>query len=215
MSGTQWYYRREGAIQDETIGPITEDDIAVLIRGKKIKPSTFVFGQQATNGQWVHLSAIDFSGPLAKYDARQEQERLRTVEVREKADAARREAAARADHQKEMQNAAAQRAAEQHEAAKRMERERYLQAVSAHRRRYKVVVTDPHDSERVCNQLGFEGWDLEQAFAETFSHQPCCSQPGMSENSCWCSHNLLMCLLRDVFHFQECSPSCAGHDACA
>lgn len=175
----QWYYRREGAIQDETIGPISEDDAAALIRHRKLKPTTWVLSPEVTAGQWVQLSGVDFSGPLEKLDRRlkQEQERLEEFQRQEQVAQARAaEENARAYQEQQERQARAQQEVAEREAHARAE---YLKSVQSDRRRYKVVVCEPNAAEPMCNRMGFEGWNLEQAFAESFSYPVCggCGQP--------------------------------------
>ena len=170
----QWYYRREGMIEDETVGPISEDDLVDLVRRKKLKSSTWVSSPQATKGQWVQLSAIDLSGALAKYDARLEQRKRQEEAARQQLEAVRQGEIQNANEQQRLRTAQELRLAQESAARQHQERARYLESVKNLQKHYKIAITDPHDSERVCNQMGFEGWELDQAFAETFSYQPCC-----------------------------------------
>jgi hypothetical protein len=169
---TQWFYRKEGVIDDSTIGPVSEDDIAALIRKRTIKPSTLLASPTVTQGQWFRLSDLDFNEPLARYDARVELQREREAQARQ---AARSKHEQEAREQQQLELAARQLQAQEQAVA----REAYLQAIRDQQKRYRIIVTDVEQSEQVCNRMGIEGWELESAFAETFTYPQCggCCQP--------------------------------------
>jgi Zn-finger nucleic acid-binding protein len=108
------------------------------------------------------------SAEKAERQRRQDEER-RQRESRESADQqalAARQQAALEEHNR---RASAQNAA--NAAARR----RYLDAVSDLRRTYKVLLADSaQEAEVVCNRMGFEGWELEQSFSDTFVYKGCC-----------------------------------------
>jgi hypothetical protein len=172
-----WYYRKEGAIQDSTEGPLNEDEIASLIRSRKIKPSTYLVSPEGTKGQWIQLSNLDFSLPLSRYDAKIAEERRIQEETKRREEESRLHIKAKQEQALRDAAEAESRARAQAHAKQQEERARYLASVSDHRKRFSVVVTDPGDAERQCNKMGFEGWVLEQAFAETFAHSNCCGGP--------------------------------------
>lgn len=90
-----WYYRSEGAIQDETRGPYHEDQIAELIRDKRIKQSTLLSNPSVHKGNWMPLSGLDFSKPLKRHDDKVEEARRSDDLVRERERARREENARR------------------------------------------------------------------------------------------------------------------------
>lgn len=85
---------------------------------------------------------------------------------------AEKEAERQAMERRQQQQAAAI-AAERAAAAQK--RQEYLNKVSFHQKKYRVILADSAEhAESICNSMGFEGWDLEQSFTDTFHYQQCC-----------------------------------------
>ena len=80
-----WYYRKSGIFDDETIGPITDEDFLLLAYDGELKLGTFVTHPTRTQGQWTTASQIPaakmkleegtFSRRKAKEDAASERAR--------------------------------------------------------------------------------------------------------------------------------------------
>ena len=60
-------------------------------------------------------------------------------------------------------------------AARAAKRKEHLKAIGADQKKYRVILVDSAEAaEDVCNNMGFQGWDLDQSFTDTFNYQQCC-----------------------------------------
>lgn len=59
-----WYYIKKGMLDDETVGPLTDDQMRVLFLEKKIDGKTMVAHAQTTSGQWITLGSSALNRPL-------------------------------------------------------------------------------------------------------------------------------------------------------
>lgn len=55
---SDWYYRKSGAIRDETIGPIDTDTLARRLQRGEISPETLVSSPEKTSSKWVTIAAF-------------------------------------------------------------------------------------------------------------------------------------------------------------
>ncbi len=65
MATHQWYYMKSGFAQENTIGPVAEDEFLEQIRLGKITPNTQILCKTRTNGNWLELS--QFPGAMQVY----------------------------------------------------------------------------------------------------------------------------------------------------
>jgi hypothetical protein len=181
-----WYYRKEGAFEDKHIGPINEDQVAELIAKKKLRETSLLLHPTLTGNQWRTLATLDFRAAIARYEAEVTRQRnLKEAAARQSEALAQRKREA-ALQQKQAEEAAAQQKKAAQDAARTAqqqrenavvaaERERYLRAVADHRKKYRVILADSAEqAEHVCNSMGWEGWELEQSFTDTFTYAQCC-----------------------------------------
>lgn len=55
---TGWYYIKSGMIEDETVGPISGDELLRLARGGDLSPKVMVLHEKTTKNQWVEAGRL-------------------------------------------------------------------------------------------------------------------------------------------------------------
>lgn len=177
MSGaTRWFYQSKGLIEDETQGPVAESEIVRLIVSGKINKNTLLASAEVTNNQWYPLQDVRFfDDAVSQERLRIDAERRAAAEKKEQEKASKRIEKQRAAEEKlKLQNLTRQEEARQRE-LQRQAHEQHLMSLKSFRRRYQIVLADSvEQASSVCNKMGYEGWELEQAFSDTFTYTMCC-----------------------------------------